>query len=236
MHCYKLDVSLVLLLFILALFRSVEPLPTSSMNNFAVLTDEQLINIFIDGVIRGERPLQANKNLRIEPLFDSLQLLSNREGILARVNLKKIPNRIEVRQNTSFYSLIHKILFNQKYLPFKKMEGGSTYQYRYCNLPEGYTLFCTTVKELWLASWGRGFSLRSGIPLDLIIWQTAEGYRQSPWQSLIGMSCDRGQLVVKMLGNFSVFEGTDLIVWAKADKVTPRTRAKAYRERLKNRY
>lgn len=214
---------------------SVEPLSNTSMNNFAGLTDEQLISLFIDGIIRGERPLQANKNLRIEPVFDSLQLLSNREGILARVNLKKIPNRIEIRQGTQHYQLIHDTLFDLQYLPFKKMNGGDAYEYRYCNLPEGYTLFCTSVKELWRASWGRGFSLRSGIPLDLIVWQPAEGTRSSPWQSLVGMDCDRGKIIVKMLGYKNAFASNDLIVWAKAEKITPRTRAKAYRERLRAR-
>ena len=199
----------------------------------AGLTDEQLISAFIDGVVQGEQPLKANKNLRIEPVFQSLQLLSNREGIISSVNLRKIPTQIEVHLDTQYSDVVHETLFEQSYLPFEKLPNKNVYHYRYCNIPEGYKVYCTTAKELWRASWGRGFSLRSGIPLDLIVWQPSQGTRQEPWHSLIGMECDRGKLVVKLLGHAIPMDSTDLVVWAKAVVATPRIRAQAYRERIR---
>ncbi|NJN23706.1 MAG: hypothetical protein HC810_04035 [Acaryochloridaceae cyanobacterium RL_2_7] len=204
-----------------------------SSQDSATLSDDQLISAFIDGVIRGEQPLQANKNLRIEPVFQSLQLLSNREGMIATVNLRQIPIQIDVHQGTSFSQQVHEKLFEQSYLPLHKLLNSPTYCYRFCEVPQNYQVYCTTVKELWRASWGRGFGLRSGIPLDLIVWYPCEGARQEPWQSLMGMDCDRGQLVVKMLGHAVALDSTDLVVWAKAVNDTPRIRAQAYRRRLR---
>lgn len=215
---------------------SVDPLSCfPSTNDYAALTDEQLIATFLDGIVRGDRPLQANKNLRVEPVFDSLQLLSNREGMVATVNLKQIPTVIEVRKGTQYFQQVHDTLFDLQYLPFQKTLGGEAYQYRYCEPPEGYQLYCTIAKELWRASWGRGFGMRVGIPLDLIIWRPADRKRIEPWQSLMGMDCDRGRLVVKMLGHSIAVEGTDLIVWAKSTITQPRARSRSVHDPYRGR-
>ena len=187
------------------------PLPA---RDYAGLTDEQLITAFVDGIVRGERPLQANKNLRVEPVLDSLQLLSKRDAGLATVNLKQLPIQIEVRMGTPYFQQLHDALLSLQYLPYQKT--ANAYQYRYCQPPKGYELHCTIAKDLWRASWGRGFGARVGIPLDLIVWRPTNAKRKEPWQSLVGMECDRGKLMIKMLGRSTAVSSTDLVVWAKS--------------------
>ncbi|MEM9136189.1 MAG: hypothetical protein AAGB01_02400 [Cyanobacteria bacterium P01_F01_bin.42] len=197
----------------------VDPLSyPSTESNDSELTDEQLINAFLDGIIHGNRPLQANKNLRVEPVLNSLQLFSNREGMLATVNLKQAPTRIELRIGTQYFQLLHDTLFDLQYLPCQKSRtGGESYQYRFCQMIEGYKLYCTIAKDLWRASWGRGFGARVGIPLDLIVWRPEDGQSREPWQSLLGMDCDHGQLYIKMLGRSVQVESSDLVVWGKKE-------------------
>ncbi|MCM1983420.1 hypothetical protein [Lyngbya confervoides] len=203
-------------------------------SEFIPLSDEQIIEIYIDGILRGERPLESNANLRIEPVLNSMQLLSNRDGAISTVNLKHIPTVVEARENSSYWGCIHQKLTQQGYMPFEKKADTPVYRYRYCEAPPNYQLNCTSAKSLWRISWGRGFGLRAGIPLDLIVWCPGSEKQAQPWQSLRGMECDRGKLVIKLLGRSMSLESSDLVVWAKSLDGSPRIRSQDYRQQLRH--
>ncbi len=194
-------------------------------------TDISLIRTFVSGFIQGHVVMLANSSLRTEPLLgSSMQLLSKKEGLIATANMDVAPISMLVRETTSLAPLLHETLAGHQFYPLAKAKPEACYLYRYCAPPEGYELHCTTAKELWRLSWGRGFGSRSGIPLDLIVWyQTANGVRAS-WQSLRGMDCDQGMLQIKVLGGALWMNSAEWVVWARKDAL-PHTAHGADRDR-----
>lgn len=60
--------------------------------------------------------------------------------------------------------------------------------------------------------------MRSGIPLDLLVWRQGPAETKETWYSLRGMDCENGQLMIKMLGWTEMIASTDLVMWAKTDQ------------------
>ena len=181
----------------------------------STLSDDALVQAFIDSFFQGHPVLLSNQTLRTEPIMNSIQLLSLKEGCIATANLNASPISITVRYGSSYGSLIHERLIAQSFYPSVSTGQEASYIYRFCEAPDGYDLYCTTAKELWRACWGRGFGHRPGIPMDLLIWRQGPPGSKDAWYSLQGMDCDLGQLTVKMLGWSNAVNGSDLILWAR---------------------
>jgi hypothetical protein len=179
------------------------------------MSDEALIEAFIHGFFQGDMVLLSNQQLRVENLRTSMQLMSVKEGCIATANVHATPLSIMVRHSSSYGKLLHGSLMAQLFYPLVRAKQDNCYNYRFCEAPEGYELYCTTAKDLWRACWGRGFGLRAGIPLDLLIWRQGPAGSQEKWYSLRGMDCDQGQLTIKLLGWFDAVDSSDLIVWAQ---------------------
>lgn len=188
-------------------------------------SDEILIQDFIDNFLQGHTALLSNQNLRTEPLFDSVQLLSPKEGIVATAKVKDAPIKMIVRHRSSYWESLHSCLTAQSFYPMLKAPQEGCYIYRFCEAPEGYKLHCTTAKDLWRACWGRGFGVRSGIPLDLLIWRQGPAGTKENWYSLRGMDCENAQLMIKMLGWTEMIDGTDLVLWTREDQESGRSSA-----------
>jgi hypothetical protein len=182
------------------------------------LSDEVLVQRFVDDFLQGHTDFLSNQNLRTEGLFNSMQLLSAKEGVVATAKGKDTPIKMMVRSSSSYWDLLHRHLTEQSFYPLLKAPQENCYVYRFCEAPEGYHLHCTTAKELWRACWGRGFGLRSGIPLDLLVWRQGPAESKENWYSLRGMDCENGQLMIKMLGWTETIESTDLVMWARTDQ------------------
>jgi hypothetical protein len=187
------------------------------------LSDEALIQSFVDGFMQGQTNLLSNQHLRTEPLFDSTQLLSSKEGVIATAKVKDTPIRMLVRASSARWDLLYQTLTAYSFYPILKGPQEGFYLYRFCEAPENYTLYCTTAKDLWRACWGRGFGLRSGIPLDLLVWRQGPGGSKENWYSLRGMDCENGQLMIKMLGWTEMIDGTDLVVWSRQTATSVRS-------------
>lgn len=114
-----------------------------------------------------------------------------------------------------YWSLLHDVLRRQNFFPLAKAETKDFYSYRYCLLSADYEIHCTTAKELWRICWGRGQTVRSSIPLDLMVWGQGPALEKESWHPLRGMDCDQGFLKIKILGGFIQVESQDLVVWAR---------------------
>ncbi len=193
----------------------ISHMKTGPSRHAELMSDKTLMQAFVDGFIRGDSVLLANQNLKTEPLFDSMQLLSTREGIVATAYPYAAPMSIVLRTEMSYGERLHQLLADQCFYPLMQGPVSGCYQYQFCEPPAGYSLYCTTARELWRACWGRGFGIRSGIPLDLLVWRQGPSRDQNQWYSLRGMDCDQGQLMVKMLGWTDTVQGDDLVVWAR---------------------
>jgi hypothetical protein len=179
------------------------------------MSDERLIESFIEGFLQENMVLLSNQKLRTETLRTSMQLMSDKEGCIATANVYETPLSMMVRHGSSYGKLLHESLMAQSFYPLSRAKQETCYHYRFCEATAGYDLHCTTAKELWRACWGRGFGLRAGIPLDLLIWRQGPAGSKESWYSLRGMDCEQGQLTVKMLGWSDAVEGSELIVWAQ---------------------
>jgi hypothetical protein len=181
-------------------------------------SDEVLIQGFVDDFLQGNSAFLSNQNLRMEATLNTMQLLSSKEGVIATAKGKETPIKMVVRSTSSYWELLHHCLTTQSFYPLLKAPQENCYIYRFCEPPEGYTLYCTTAKELWRACWGRGFGIRSGIPLDLLVWRQGPAERKETWYSLRGMDCENAQLMIKMLGWTETISSTDLVIWSKTDR------------------
>lgn len=187
------------------------------------LSDEVLIQAFVDDFLQGRTALLSNQNLRTEPLFDSMQLLSSKEGVIATAKVKDTPIKMIARSSSSYWGLLHNCLTAQSFYPMLKAPQEGCYIYRFCEAPEGYTLYCTTAKDLWRACWGRRFGMRSGIPLDLLVWRQGPAGTKENWYSLRGMDCENGQLIIKMLGWAETIASNDLVIWTRENQGSNRS-------------
>lgn len=184
------------------------------------LSDSELIQTFVEGFVQGRPVLLSNPNLRTEPLFDSMQLIDNKDGLISTVNLGKAPISAKIRPFSPYWSVLHDAMMGEGFYPLAKHERSDCYIYRYCAPSDNHDMHCTTAKELWRVCWGRGYSVRSGISLDLMVWGQGPTSHREKWHVLRGMDCENGQLAMKILGGTIRVASTDLVVWAKQQSGT----------------
>jgi hypothetical protein len=177
-------------------------------------TDEELIQRFIEGFIQGNSVLLSNRSLRTEPLFNSMQLMAGHD-VIATANLKDPPIQVVVNHATPYGELLQQRLLAESFYPLIRTGQPHQYVYQYCASPENYEMHCTTAKELWRVCWGRGLSVRSGIPLDLLVWSGSSSRSQQNWRPLRGIDCDQGKLHIKLLGGSLSVASADPLVWAR---------------------
>ncbi|NJK28920.1 MAG: hypothetical protein HC851_01170 [Acaryochloris sp. RU_4_1] len=186
-----------------------------SHHSEALLTDSELIHTFVEGFVQGRPVLLSNANLRTEPLFGSMQLIDNKEGLISTANLAQAPISAKIRPISAYWGVLHNAMTAQSFYPLAKNEQSDCYVYRYCAPSENHEMHCTTAKELWRVCWGRGYSVRSGISLDLMVWGQGSASQRQKWHALRGMECVNGQLVIKILGGTLQVDSHDLVVWAR---------------------
>ncbi|MGF1602837.1 MAG: hypothetical protein ACFCU8_12590 [Thermosynechococcaceae cyanobacterium] len=198
---------------------------TPSQSSSSCSTDEELIQRFVEGFIQGNSVLLSNRSLRTEPLFKSMQLMAGHD-VIATANLKDPPIQVVVNHATSYGPLLQEALIAESFYPLTRTGQSHQYIYQYCSSPENYDIRCTTAKELWRVCWGRGFSVRSGIPLDLLVWGGGTSRSPQNWRPLRGIDCDQGKLQIKLLGGSFSVSSSDPVVWAKqqSTEATPRER------------
>ncbi|PZD72100.1 hypothetical protein C1752_04079 [Acaryochloris thomasi RCC1774] len=206
-----------------------------SQQHSSCYTDEGLIQRFVDGFIQGNPILLSNPNLRTEPLFKSMQLIAGHD-VIATAYLQDPPIRAVVHHGSPYSSILKQALLAENFYPLARTGQSQQYVYQYCLPPEGYELRCTTAKELWRVCWGRGFSLRSGIPLDLLVWGGASSRNHENWRSLRGIDCDQGKLQLKLLGGSLAIASSDLVVWAQQKSSHPSPREQRTRPNLRGYY
>lgn len=190
-------------------------LSMASHNSDDSLSDSELIQTFVEGFVQGRPVLLSNANLRTEPLFDSMQLIDNKEGLISTANMKQAPISAKIRPVSAYWGELHDAMVDQSFYPLAKHEQSDCYVYRYCAPSDNHEVHCTTAKELWRVCWGRGGSIRSGIPLDLLVWGKGPTSHREKWHSLRGMECEAGQLEIKILGGTLRVDSQDLVVWAR---------------------
>jgi len=172
------------------------------------MDDLTLIEAFIAGFIQGEVVLLSNPNLRSEPIFNTVQLLAKKEGIIA-IATSQEPRSALVKRDSFYQAEIHQIMSAKSFLPIGTTEKDGFDNYQHCPVPNGYQLHYTNALQLWGVWWGRKSRRRLGIPMDLLI------LNQGSWSPFRDLICSDGILYLKTLGRELILHGADMVVWLK---------------------
>jgi len=173
------------------------------------MDDATLIQAFVEGLIQGKPALVSNPNLRTEPVFDAIQLIAKKEGLIATAKLTAQPRSAMVRRETFYWESIHESMVAKNFLPTGEVQTKDFYNYQQHTVPKGYEMHYTDAMQLWRAWWGRKGRSRIGIPMELLI---LNGGSWSPLREII---CSNGSLYIKTLGRDIVIHGSETIVWLK---------------------
>lgn len=191
--------------------------PSSPGSSGQSVEDPLLIAAFVDNFVQSQSLLLANANLRIEPTFDTLQLLSKKEGLLATAALAAQPLTATVRYGSSYWDCIHQTLIEQSLFPIPSLRKGTFHTYQRRQIPAGYQMHCTSAKELWRVWWGGGVHSRFGISMELLILSRGPLGRQETWHPVRNMESRLGAIFVRMLGGEVALQPSELVVWLKKE-------------------
>jgi hypothetical protein len=168
------------------------------------LDDTALIQQFI----KREVTLLSNQSLRVEPAFDSTQLLAKRGGLIATIKLVKGVCAIGVRRSSEYAQQVHQVLVDNHFIPIAASDQSEFWQYEECQPPSGYKLHCTEAKFLWKEWWTRvRYSNRNAIQTDLMIQV------RDTWYPIREAVCSQGLLYITTLVSEFVFKGSDQTIW-----------------------
>lgn len=158
--------------------------------------------------IQGESSLVANQNLRIEPAFDSVQLLAKRGGVIAMSKSVDAVPVVLVRRNSDYWSLLHQLLLDQSFMPIGTADLPEFEQYQACSIPAGYRLNFTEARALWREWWktARTSNPRS-LLMDLLISDADQ------WCPIHDMAYSQELLFITTPENEICLNKNDSIVW-----------------------
>ncbi len=169
-----------------------------------ILDDASLILQFV----RQEGALASNQNLRIEPAFDSVQLIAKRGGLLATLKVQNNGPKVLVRRRSEYCNLVHQVLVENHFIPMNPSEKSEFTQYERRQIPDGYKLNCAEARFLWKEWWTNvRQGNRNNIQTDLVI------FCRNTWYPIREIVCSHGTLFITTLVSEFVYQGSDLVVW-----------------------
>jgi hypothetical protein len=169
-----------------------------------ILDDVTLIQQFIS----GEATLAANQKLRIEPAFNSVQLLAKRGGLIATT--KRIGSRqtVLLRQASDYSTIVRQILRTRQFVPV--LDAGDQpgfEQYRTDEIPVGYAANHTPAKAMWKEWWRTARHSGQGLQMDILI------FARDTWYPVRNIVCSQGVLFITTLVSEIALESHEQLSW-----------------------
>ncbi|MBW4540832.1 MAG: hypothetical protein KME43_17025 [Myxacorys chilensis ATA2-1-KO14] len=158
----------------------------------------------IQKFVQGELSLLANQNLRVEPAFDTAQLLSKKGGLLATAKLVGQIRSVLVRQSSTYQELINRILVEHRYIPISVNEKGFV-EYEHRPIPSGYELNSTEVRQLWKI-WRIYYSKKQDQAPLLVL--TSQG-----WEAVRTIAFSQESFFIQLETDELMLQVSDRIVW-----------------------
>ncbi len=163
------------------------------------LNDVELIRKFI----QGDLSFLANQNLRLEPVFNSAQLLAKRGELIATAKLVGKIRAILVRQSSAYQELLNRILTEHQYLPIGINDQGLV-EYEHSPIPSGYEANYTEVRHLWKA-WRTHYSRKTN--LKILIRSNQD------WLPIQKIEFGQENFFLHVLGDEKMLCVSDRIIW-----------------------
>ncbi|MEP0918759.1 hypothetical protein NC981_18165 [Leptolyngbya sp. DQ-M1] len=163
------------------------------------LDDTELVKKFVEGKIS----FLANQNLRIEPAFNTEQLLARKGELVATAKLVGQIRAVLVRQSTAYQELVNRILIAQQYIPTRINPQGLI-EYEHCPIPVGYQANCTEFRQLWKA-WRVHYSTEPKIPLLM--------HEGKKWLPVEKITFGKERFFIQVPGDEKMVKIDDRIIW-----------------------
>jgi hypothetical protein len=163
------------------------------------LNDVELIRKFV----QGDLSFLANQNLRLEPAFNSAQLLAKKGELIATAKLVGQIRAVLVRQSSVYQELINRVLTDHEFLPIGINDRGLV-QYEHCPIPPGYEANYTEVRHLWKA-WRAHYSRKTHLTILI--------RSQQSWLPLQMIEYGQENLFLQVPGDEKMLCVSDRIIW-----------------------
>ncbi|MEM9905783.1 MAG: hypothetical protein AAF921_12245 [Cyanobacteria bacterium P01_D01_bin.44] len=185
-----------------------------------MLSDQSLIETFVQDSLQGRESLLANPNLQAMMNAGVQQLMAKQSGIVMSASLEDGHPQFLVQLTSTYNQLIGQVLVSQGFLPSEDMLDRNTgtkqhsfLKYIPVKLPKGYEPRCTGAIDLWKTWWSYAKRSRSQvIPLDLVI------RCRHTWYPIKDIFVTEGLIYIKTLGAEIALHSGDTVFWLKKDK------------------
>ncbi|AFZ04235.1 hypothetical protein [Calothrix sp. PCC 6303] len=170
-----------------------------------LLDDIELVRQFIQGEIK----LYYNHNLRVEPLSDTIQLLSKKGILLAKVKNTDNSKVFFIRKESDYWELLNRLLIENSVIPLGKEEGGLM-RYEYQPVPDGFKVNYGEVVNLWRIWRFQTHKKRS----DVVIEKGLQIFINNKWQAVRSMVFNQEDVYITTSSDELVFTVNQRIIWA----------------------
>lgn len=172
------------------------------MNTIEKLDDIALIQQFI----QGRAKLTFNQNLRVEPVSDTIQLLTKKGFLLATVNLASQFKIILVRYESNYWQQINQVLLENHLMPTGKVERGLM-RYEYHPVPIGYQMNYAEALHIWKVWRNQADRPLDNARINLLIFSL------DSWQPIQDMTFSKESVFIKTYASEIVVHSCDRVVW-----------------------
>jgi hypothetical protein len=174
------------------------------MNPVNTLDDIALIQQFIQGKVK----LSFNHSLRVEPVADTVQLLTKKGLLLATANLASQFKVIFVRQESAYWQQINHVLLENQLMPTGKIINGLMH-YEYHPVPIGYQINYAEALNIWKLwrSHAHNHKLENCARINLLI------FAEDSWQPIQEMAFSQESVFIKTYASEIMLHSSDRLVW-----------------------
>jgi hypothetical protein len=187
-----------------------------------MLSNLELMRVFVYNSLQKQEVLLSNPFLTAQAVYQSNQVIAKIEGVIATAELSYTPTVFSINATSSYWEVMNEVLADNSYILTGEIDRRGFYEYRYCQVPNGYHMHGTKAVYLWRAWWKyRRSALQLGIPLDLLI------RTRDVWYPIRDLSISDGLLYVKTLGNEIAVHADDLVTWLSKIQPNPQNATSA---------
>jgi|GEM_PF-5213953 len=179
--------------------------------------DRELIEQFIKDLLQKNSRMLSNRHLRVEKSFDEVQLISYKDGIVARIKTDCANLAIEVRDSSPYRPLLEEVMVGYNVFQVGLSQSAGFLRYEPRTIPEGYVLQYTEGGVLWKDRWARG-KRRTALSGGNSLGMDAMILYRGTWYPIQSVNAANGFISVRTLGGEATYSASDFVVWLKKEK------------------
>lgn len=181
------------------------------------MDDREIIQEFAAGIVSGQPKILSNRNLKVDVVFGEAQLIAQREGMIARVNLESPQAVLDVRENSPYMAIIQEALIPYDIFLMGKSNVPGFARFEHRTVPEGYVAQYTEAGILWKDRWRQG-KRRPVNTLGAMSGVDAMILHRGTWYPIQSVNAANGFVVIRTLGHEVTLSAADFVLWLKKEE------------------